>query len=88
MDSPRTAGTVLKQLLAVSANCASIAARLRLTPQQQIDRHSGRITEAGLGDAADNRLLGGRDPRFGHGSADDRLLGGSEAWGSAPTRKP
>ena len=70
MELCQVSGIVLKQLLATSANCASIAARLRLTPQQQIDRRSGKITETGLGDAVD-----------------DRLLGGSAAWGSAPTKK-
>jgi hypothetical protein len=64
------AGIVLKRLLAVSANCASIAARLRLVPQAQIDRRSGRITETGTGGTED----------------EDRLLGGQAAWGTAPTR--
>jgi hypothetical protein len=59
-DPSMRTGHLLKEILATSANCASISARLRLTPQQQIDRRSGRITEQGLGDAADDSLLGGR----------------------------
>jgi hypothetical protein len=50
---------IMKQLLAVSANCASIAARLRLVPQAQIDRRSGRITEKGTSEP-DDGLLGGQ----------------------------
>jgi hypothetical protein len=58
-DSYPAAGQVLKQLLAVSANCASIAARLRLTPQALIDRRSGQISEKGPGGKANDPLLGG-----------------------------
>jgi hypothetical protein len=58
-DNYRAAGMIMKQLLSVSASCASIAARLRLTPQQQIDRRSGRITEVGPGNEDDGLLGGG-----------------------------
>ena len=84
---------LLKQMLATSGSCAAIAVRLRLTPQQLVDRRSGRITEKGRGEEEDDGLLGGAGAEWGSAPvrtaarsfSDDELLpgyavGNTKAW--------
>jgi hypothetical protein len=51
------AGALFKQVLAANASIGVMAAKLRLTVQNQIDRRSGQITERGV---SNDPLLGGR----------------------------
>ena len=52
-----------KLVIALNASIGVMAAKLRLTVQNQIDRRSGKLNERGLGDIDPDGLLGGRGLR-------------------------